>query len=184
MPHVPAPVIGKLCDKDIDLNFLVVLASSRVDGNTAKLSRVIADRLQAQTVDLQNLSISYFDYENRNKSDDFIPLIERIVSSDFVVFATPVYWYSMSAQMKTFFDRITDLLTVNRELGRKLRGMPMSVVATGTDAELPSSFKSQFELISGYLGLVYYEPLYCCCPNEFSLQQHEHAIKGYLNKIA
>jgi multimeric flavodoxin WrbA len=90
----------------------------------------------------------------------------------------------MSAQMKTFFDRITDLLTVNRELGRKLRGMPISVVATGTDAELPSSFKSQFELISGYLGLVYHEPLYCCCPDEFSLQQHQQAIQGYLNKIA
>ena len=184
MPRMSAPVIEKLCDKDIDLNFLVVIASSRSDGNTAKLSHVIADSLQAQTVDLQKLSISYFDYENRNKSDDFIPLIERIVSSDFVVFATPVYWYSMSAQMKTFFDRITDLLTVNRELGRKLRGMPISVVATGTDAELPSSFKSQFELISGYLGLVYHEPLYCCCPDEFSLQQHQQAIQGYLNKIA
>ncbi len=166
------------------MNFLVVLASSRSDGNTAKLSHVIADSLLAQIIDLQDVSISYFDYQNRNISDDFIPIIERIVSSDFVVFATPVYWYSMSAQMKTFFDRLTDLLTTNKELGRKLRGMPMAVVATGTDTELPSSFKSQFELISDYLGLVYHEPLYCCCPNEFDLQQHQTAIQGYLDKIA
>jgi len=166
------------------LNFLVVLASSRSDGNTAKLSRVIADSLQAHTVDLQNLSISYFDYEYRNQSDDFIPLIERIVSSDFVVFATPVYWYSMSAQMKTFFDRFTDLLTTNKELGRKLRGMPISVIATGTEPELPFCFTSQFELISGYLGLKYHEPLYCCCPEEFNLEQHQQAIQGYLSKIA
>ena len=166
------------------MNFLVVLASSRSDGNTAKLSHVIADSLLAQIIDLQDVSISYFDYQNRNISDDFIPIIERIVSSDFVVFATPVYWYSMSAQMKTFFDRLTDLLTTNKELGRKLRSMPMAVVATGTDTELPSSFKSQFELISDYLGLVYHEPLYCCCPNEFDLQQHQTAIQGYLDKIA
>lgn len=171
-------------DKDIDLKFLIVVASSRSDGNTAKLSHVIADSLQAEIIDLQNLSISYFDYQNRNKSDSFIPLIERIVSSDFVVFATPVYWYSMSAQMKTLFDRFTDLLTINKKLGRRLRGLPISVIATGTDEELPSSFKTQFELISDYLGLVYHEPLYCSCQGEFNFQQHQKAIQGYLSRIS
>ena len=179
-----APVKRALCDKDIDLNFLVVLASSRSNGNTAKLSKEIAECLHAQIVDLQELSISYFDYKSRNISDDFIPLVERMVLSDFVVFATPVYWYSMSAQLKTFFDRFTDLLTVNKELGRKLRGMPISVIATGTDAELPSSFTGQFELISNYLGLVYHDPLYCCCPDEFNPQQHQPAIQDFLGKIA
>ncbi|MFZ8199967.1 flavodoxin family protein [Alteromonas portus] len=166
------------------MKFLIVVASSRSDGNTAKLSHVIADSLQAEIIDLQNLSISYFDYQNRNKSDSFIPLIERIVSSDFVVFATPVYWYSMSAQMKTLFDRFTDLLTINKKLGRRLRGLPISVIATGTDEELPSSFKTQFELISDYLGLVYHEPLYCSCQGEFNFQQHQKAIQGYLSRIS
>ncbi|MGQ8364142.1 flavodoxin family protein [Glaciecola sp. 1036] len=165
------------------MNFLVVLASSRSNGNTAKLAQVIAENLEAKIVDLQELSISYFDYEHANITDDFIPLIERILLSDFVVFATPVYWYSMSAQLKTFFDRFTDLLTVNKELGRKLRGKPISVIATGTDAELPSSFTSQFELIAGYLGLDYHEPLYCCCANDFKHHQHLQAIQSYLGNI-
>lgn len=166
------------------MNFLVVLASSRSDGNTAKLTQAIAQSLHAQIIDLQDLSISYFDYQNRNQSDDFIPLIKRILETDFIVFATPVYWYAMSAQMKTFFDRFTDLLTANKELGRKLRGMPISVVATGSDARLPYSFRSQFEQISDYLGLVYHEPLYCCCPDEFNLQHHQQAIQDYLGTIA
>ena len=79
MPHASAPLSLKLCDKDIDLNFLVVLASSRSNGNTAKLSKEIAESLHAQIVDLQELSISYFDYKSRNISDDFIPLVERMV---------------------------------------------------------------------------------------------------------
>ncbi|MAQ01564.1 MAG: FMN reductase [Alteromonadaceae bacterium] len=166
------------------MNSLVILASSRSGGNTARLSQEIAKRLQADFVDLLGLSISYFDYQHRNIADDFIPLMERIVTADFVVFATPVYWYSMSAQLKTFFDRFTDLLTVKKELGRKLRGLPISVIATGTDAELPSDFETQFELIADYLGLVYREPLYCCCADGFNLQQHQQAIQGYLDRIS
>lgn len=94
----------------------MVLASPRSNGNTAKLSQLIAGNLQAQTFDLKNSSMPYFDYKNRNQYDDFVPLIERMVSSDFVVFATPVYWYFMSAQIKTFFYRFTNLLTINKEL--------------------------------------------------------------------
>jgi len=166
------------------VNSLVILASSRSRGNTATLSQEIVKGLRAEFVDLQDISISYFDYKHRNISDDFIPLVERMVTVDIVVFATPVYWYAMSAQLKTFFDRFTDLLTVNKELGRKLRGLPISVISTGTDAELPSCFNSQFELIADYLGLVYHEPLYCCCADDFNLQEHEQAIQGYINRIA
>ncbi|MCP4458779.1 MAG: NAD(P)H-dependent oxidoreductase [Cytophagales bacterium] len=36
--------------------------------------------------------------------------------------ATPVYWYSMSGIMKVFLDRIYDVLTIEKELGRKLHG--------------------------------------------------------------
>ena len=56
--------------------------------------------------------------------------------------------------------------------------------ATGTDAELPSDFETQFELIADYLGLVYREPLYCCCADGFNLQQHQQAIQGYLDRIS
>ncbi len=41
---------------------------------------------------------------------------------DVLIFATPVYWYSMSGIMKVFFDRITDLLTIKKDIGRKLKG--------------------------------------------------------------
>ena len=61
---------------------------------------------------------------------------------------------------------------------------PDNLIATGTDAELPSSFTGQFELISNYLGLVYHDPLYCCCPDEFNPQQHQQAIQDFLGKIA
>jgi multimeric flavodoxin WrbA len=33
-------------------------------------------------------------------------LIERVLPADAVVFATPLYWYGVSGQLKTFLDRI------------------------------------------------------------------------------
>ncbi len=37
--------------------------------------------------------------------DDTNPTIDKIVAADVVVFATPVYWWGMSAQMKLIIDK-------------------------------------------------------------------------------
>jgi multimeric flavodoxin WrbA len=46
---------------------------------------------------------------------------------------TPVYWYTMSGIMKVFFDRFSDLLRIEKDLGRKLRGKSMAVISCGAD---------------------------------------------------
>ena len=53
----------------------------------------------------------------------FLPTIKELNSKyDTWIFVTPVYWYSMSGQMKIFLDRITDLLKWHKDEGRKIRG--------------------------------------------------------------
>ena len=53
-----------------------------------------------------------------------------MVQYEQIIFATPIYWYAMSAQLKTFFDRMTDLLTIHKPLGRQLRkGKKMFLIA-------------------------------------------------------
>jgi putative NADPH-quinone reductase len=40
--------------------------------------------------------------------DDFASLVhDRVVPADAIVYATPLYWYGMSASLKNFFDRLT-----------------------------------------------------------------------------
>ena len=39
------------------------------------------------------------------QKDDAAEIIEKILASDVIVMATPVYFYTMSAQMKTLIDR-------------------------------------------------------------------------------
>ena len=82
-----------------------------------------------ELIDLNDFDISYYDYDHKNRQDDFLPLMKKLIERyKTLVFATPVYWYTMSAVMKTFFDRISDLLTIEKDLGRQLRGKNMVLI--------------------------------------------------------
>ncbi len=51
-----------------------------------------------------------------NREDDFMKVVDLILR-DRLIFATPVYWYSMNSTMKVFFDRLTDLTDIEKEEG-------------------------------------------------------------------
>jgi NAD(P)H-dependent FMN reductase len=134
---------------------VVLIASSRSDGNTARLARSTFAPDLVEFVDLSKRTIGYYDYDAARAEDDFVPLIERVVQAPLWVLATPLYWYTMSAQAKTSLDRMTDLLTVRKDLGRMLRGTRMAVLVSGSDPTLPSAFDEPFRLTCGYLGVCY-----------------------------
>ena len=87
--------------------------------------------LQIEVVDLSRKNISAFDYEHRNRHDDFEPLIARVLEFEQIIFASPVYWYAVCPPMKTFLDRLSDLLELPDLLakGRRLRGNASSCCA-------------------------------------------------------
>jgi hypothetical protein len=61
----------------------------------------------------------------------------------------------MSAVMKTFFDRISDLLKIRKDLGRKLRGKSMALVSCSGDNDLVNGFEMPFVESAAYLGMRY-----------------------------
>ncbi|MFK7972856.1 MAG: flavodoxin family protein, partial [Bacteroidia bacterium] len=115
---------------------VIIQGSARSVGDTSKIVNLLQAQLGCEIIDLNDYVIRQYDYECMNSDDDFMPLIRRIVDEyDLLVFATPVYWYSMSGIMKAFFDRITDCLDMEKETGRKLRGMSMALVSVSNDDE-------------------------------------------------
>lgn len=135
---------------------LIIMGSARSDGNTRKIIDAVIDRTAADFIDLSTYKINYFDYEYRNKSDDFVQIATKMVEYEQIVFATPVYWYAMSAQLKTFFDRLTDLLTTHKRLGRQLRGgKKMYSIACSSDAVAYEGFTMPFKNTAEYLGMEY-----------------------------
>ena len=49
--------------------------------------------------------------EDARKDDDLPDLLERFLHADIAVFATPVYWAGVSAQLKCFIDRFSCYFT-------------------------------------------------------------------------
>ena len=131
---------------------IVIQGSSRTKGNTRTVSDFLVAQSGAGFIDLWAHSLKEFTYEGAG-NDDFEQIICELVQHEILVFVTPVYWYSMSARMKIFFDRITDLLKWNKELGRKLKGKKMFVLSSSMHDDAPVHFQYPFEMSAAYLGI-------------------------------
>lgn len=156
------------------------MGTSKEKGNTSALVRNIVDITELVVFNLKDYNISPFDYDHKNIDDDFIPLILELLKYDHLVFASPVYWYSMSAQMKVFFDRISDLLQVKKPLGRKLRTKECSIISTGASPQPERSFEETFINSFNYLSMDYKGLLYCYCEDGFDPNHHKKAIDNYI----
>lgn len=135
---------------------IIILGSSRKDGDTKKMVDELVNISNWDCIDLNDYNISYYDYEHKNLDDDYLSLMRQIIANyDVLIFATPVYWYSMSGIMKVFFDRITDLLDSEKDLGRKLRGKSMAALSCSVGDNLGENFWLPFSETARYLGMNY-----------------------------
>ena len=132
----------------------IIFGSSRSFGHTRKFIDEIFGPANIELFDLNQYNIGIFDYEHRNRDDDFVPLMEKLLAYDTWIIATPVYWYSMSTQHKIFFDRFSDLLTIRKDLGRQLRGKNLFVFAS-FQSSYPKGFEDIFDQLCEYLGITY-----------------------------
>ncbi|MFE0420973.1 flavodoxin family protein [Streptomyces sp. NPDC058953] len=119
-------------------SFLFVLGSSRADGNSEILARAAAEQLPAgvrqEWVDLRELDLPDFQ-DGRHESgswpmsDAERKLRELTLAATDIVLVSPLYWYTVSAQMKRYLDywsgwtRDRDLEFQKRIAGRTLWGV-------------------------------------------------------------
>jgi len=142
---------------------VILLGSSRSHGNTRAVCQHLQTLTNCELIDLKPLNIGHYDYEYSNLDDDFLPLMRKIVSEyDTIIFATPVYWYSMSGIMKVFFDRITDCLKVEKELGDRLKAKNMALVSCSAHDDLDARFSMPFINTADYLDMMFLGEVHIC----------------------
>jgi multimeric flavodoxin WrbA len=108
----------------VGMNVLALQGSPRKKGNTVALARALLEGLksggvkQVSEVFLADLDIgpcTNCDACRREGGpfctleDDMASLYQRFIDADLVVLASPVYWWSISAQLKLFIDRLYGL---------------------------------------------------------------------------
>ncbi|MGJ8679443.1 flavodoxin family protein [Paraglaciecola sp.] len=143
------------------MSSVIILGSSRGDGNTAQAAQQLAGYLEAEIVDLNRYTILPYDYEFENRGDDFLELIDHLLTFDNLIFASPIYWYAPSATMKLFIDRLCDLLEIYKSRGRALELKSAAVLSTGAASKVDDCFEQIFVKTFDYFNMAYRGILYC-----------------------
>ncbi len=70
------------------------------------------------------------------QKDDAIDIMEQMISSDVVLFASPIYFWGFSAQIKALIDRCYSLVTNYHKPGHTslLKGKRIGLLVTGADS--------------------------------------------------
>ncbi len=96
---------------------LIISSSPRKGGNSDLLCDQFAKGAQeaghaVEKISLREHKINYCtgcgvcnETHRCVQKDDMAPLLDKLVAADVIVLATPVYFYSMDGQLKTFIDR-------------------------------------------------------------------------------
>ena len=163
---------------------VIIQGSSRSDGDTNKIVNYMASKNAIDVIDLHNKNIGHYDYEYKNKDDDFIELITNIINTyDIIIFATPVYWYSMSGVLKVFFDRISDILRIHKDTGRQLRGKNMAMISTSNHDDLIDGFNIPFVESAKYLGMNYLGDIHTYVENDTLNEKIKLRIDDFIKHI-
>lgn len=139
----------------------VIYGSSRPNGNTELLAKIMLEDINHEAVFLRDKKIKPIsdmrhDPQGFQRSDDdYYEIIETMLNHDEVVFATPIYWYGMSGLMKNFIDRWSESLR-ERSLNfrERMKDKKMYLLIVGSDQP---HFKGlplimQFEHICNFVG--------------------------------
>ena len=169
---------------------LIILGTARNTGNTFKVCKKIQEYNidDYDLVNLNLLNIGKFDYQCSNRDDDFISVVDKMLYSNNIIFATPVYWYTMSTCMKNFWDRLTDLMLIKeiKYKGKSLKNRNVFLLITGAYKELPSSFREPFILSTQYFKMRYQSDAYIHMPdneNGIITEKIEKQLKVFHNLI-
>lgn len=120
-------------------------------------------------------------YKGCVAQDDTNPTVDQIVSADMILFATPVYWWGMSAQLKLVIDKCYCK-------GALLKGKKVGVIVVGgspVESIQYELIQKQFECMAEYLSwdLMFCKSFYANGKNELAADQSAMAEMRELGKL-
>jgi multimeric flavodoxin WrbA len=149
-PLVTAP-IREHHKGETPMQITTLLGSAKKSGNTATVLGWVEQELKSlghsvEHIYLNNKSINGCrgcakcretpDEIACTQADDAIGILERMTSSDVVLFASPIYFWGFSAQTKALVDRCYSLVTNYHKPGHTslMEGKGIGVLVTGAGA--------------------------------------------------
>lgn len=134
----------------------IICSSPRKNGNSDSLAKefskgVIESGNEVKIINIRDLELNFckgcLACHKINKciiNDDINSLLEEISNSDVLVFATPIYYYCVSGQLKTFLDRLNPLY------GKDNKFKEVFLLASSEDTDI-KSMDGAIKCIQGWI---------------------------------
>ena len=147
------------------MKITILVGSSRKGGNSELLTDFVVQDIEHEKVYVKDLHIRPIEDLRHTRNcfqvvnDDYDGLVKSIMKSDVVIFATPIYWYSMSGVMKNMIDRLSQAIRDERypNLKEHLKTMQTIVVVVGGDEPRIKGLPliQQFQYIFDFLNMTF-----------------------------
>jgi len=144
------------------VKILVLYGSSRRNGNSEALADHLTRGLECTRIYLADKKITPI-VDKRHAPEGFSPvdddqdeIVRQLLAHDIIIFATPLYWYGMSGQMKLFVDRWSQSLRDTRyDFKNGMAGKKaIAVIAGGDNPRIKAlPLVQQFQYIFTFMGM-------------------------------
>lgn len=167
------------------MTILAINSSSRSESNTSDMLGILLRDISAEYISLRKFEINpvadqrHSSKKWQTKVDDYPTLINTLVNSDIVVFATPIYWYSISGLLKNFIDRWSESLATDPEFRKKVFGKKIYVLLVGDDLPKIKAMPiiKQFEYICDFLDWDLIDYVITTANKPHSLNMNDDSIR-------
>ncbi|MBI5568376.1 MAG: flavodoxin family protein [Desulfomonile tiedjei] len=153
------------------MRIATILGSPRKKGNTNRVLGWIEEAVQRQGHQVNRINLvdhkingckgcftckKFTEKPGCPQNDDAVELLNGLISSDLILYASPIYFWGPTAQMKTFVDRHCSLVTGfgtpqwrSLVTGRRIGLVVTCEDGVGDNTEL---LDETFRRLAGYLG--------------------------------
>lgn len=151
---------------------LVLLGSPKKEGNTSMLVDWFCDGARSKGAGVEVINTAYLKYKTLGCTscrvcqkidayecvidDEARPVLAKMAQADVIVMATPLYFFSPSAQIKLIFDRMFSLYKWDNDAGTMktpLEGKTLVLLASAHEDIGLDVLAKPFELTASYTGM-------------------------------
>ncbi|MDR0198550.1 MAG: flavodoxin family protein [Methanomassiliicoccaceae archaeon] len=153
------------------MNVTIFNGSPRKTGNTATMTSSLKDKLKAMGADVDEHFLYHMDIKGCMNcgacrsgdtlkecaiKDDAIPLLKKFLSSDLIIFASPIYMWHLTASLNAFIERLHSLCRHDPPAINKMKGKRIAMALTmGDDAYVAADVVTSLVMVCDYLALGY-----------------------------
>lgn len=154
---------GMVGMSEISRNIAVLLGSPRRDGNSERLATAFAHGAseagyKVTTLRMTGLKVGgcidcrrcWSNGKHCFINDDMQTVYEALDDASTIVFATPLYFYSWSTQIKPVWDRLLPYFSENSKVDIRGRRAVLLATAGDDDSACFDGLKKSFELACGF----------------------------------